>query len=281
MANNNNGFFANVAVIIYENAGSDKSRVLSDNKGKAGIYMWTHKESGKIYIGSATDLSKRLNMYFSLSGLKKMDNHISRALLLHTHSVFSLSILKYIDISNLDDDKARILILESEQFYLDLVFFGDEPNTYNILKVAGSSLGFKHTDETKAIMKEAQKSINKTGDKNPRGMLGKTHLVESKTKMSVSKIGEKNPMFGKTPATETIIKISYAKGGGTVFVYDLEGTLVNTFSSARKAAEYFHCTHVTILRYIRNNKLFQNQWILSFSEGPTFSITTKNLPEND
>jgi hypothetical protein len=39
--------------IIYFNAESDKSQILSDNKGKAGIYQWTHLESNKIYIGSA------------------------------------------------------------------------------------------------------------------------------------------------------------------------------------------------------------------------------------
>jgi len=118
-----------------------------------------------------------------------------------------------------------------------------------------------------------------SGENNPRGMLGKTHLVETLTKMSGSKIGEKNPMFGKTPATETVTKMSISKGGGTIFVYDTQGTLVISFSSARKAAVYFDCTHVTILRHIRDNKLFQNQWILSFSEG--FSATTKKPPEND
>jgi len=44
-------------------------------------------------------------------------------------------------------------------------------------------------------------------------------------------------MFGETHTTEIITRMSYVKGGGTVFVYDTQGTLVNTFSSARKAAE--------------------------------------------
>lgn len=36
--------------------------------------------------------------------------------------------------------------------------------------------------------------------------------------------------------------MSVVKGGGTIYVYDSQGTLVNTFSSARKAAEYFDFT---------------------------------------
>src|SRR5688572_14043815 len=37
-------------VMVYLNADTDKSNILADNKGKAGIYLWKHKESGKSYI---------------------------------------------------------------------------------------------------------------------------------------------------------------------------------------------------------------------------------------
>jgi hypothetical protein len=54
--------------------------------------------------------------------------------------------LEYIDVSNLPKEEARKLILEREQYYLDLL----KPE-YNILKVAGSSLGFKHSEESRAL----------------------------------------------------------------------------------------------------------------------------------
>ena len=54
-------------VAIYSNAELDRSKILSDNKRKAGIYQWKHNESGKIYIGSAADLAKRLSNYFNKS----------------------------------------------------------------------------------------------------------------------------------------------------------------------------------------------------------------------
>jgi hypothetical protein len=31
--------------IIYTNSYEDKERILTDNKGKAGVYLWTHKQS--------------------------------------------------------------------------------------------------------------------------------------------------------------------------------------------------------------------------------------------
>ena|SRR5690606_7107214 len=87
-------------VKIYNNAETDKLQILSDNKGKAGIYQWTHLESGKKYIGSAVDLSKRLSKYYSPLELKDIENYICRAIIHHTHLSFSLSILEFIDISN-------------------------------------------------------------------------------------------------------------------------------------------------------------------------------------
>jgi group I intron endonuclease len=70
--------------------------------------------------------------------------YIYNALRVHGFSVFSLSILENIDISNLFKEDARLLILEREQFYID-------PLTpeYNINPTAGSRLGSKHTEGTK------------------------------------------------------------------------------------------------------------------------------------
>jgi group I intron endonuclease len=235
-----------VAVIVYSNVESNKSIILSDNKDKAGIYQWTHLESNKIYIGSAVDLSKRFKNYYSAYSLKQVDNYISRALLHHGHSAFSLTILEYIDITNLSKEEVRKLILEREQHFLDLIFSEDEPNTYNILKIAGNLLGFRHSEET--LVK----------------MYGKSPTPETIAKMSEAKTGENHPMYGKTHTTEVKAKMS-ATLGTAIYVYDLNGTLVNTFNSARKAAEYFNSNHVTIMKYVKNKKLYQEQWILSMS----------------
>lgn len=289
-------------IIVYSNADRDKSKILSDNKGKAGIYMWTHLESDRIYIGSAIDLSKRFKNYFNKKYLERSKKvFIYNALLHHTHSAFSLSILEYIDVSNLNKEQVRKLILQHEDYYLVLIFSEKDPNIFNLLKKAGSSLGFKHTEETIANMKNRKHSaeikvllseINKgnnnpmygkTGENHP--MYGKSHTaeakalistthkdktvsIETKAKISEALSGENNPrgMLGKKHSLESSAKISETKGGSIIFVYDSQGSLVNTFSSARKAAEHFNSTHSTIIRYVKNNKLFQDKWVLSFFE---------------
>jgi group I intron endonuclease len=183
--------FILVPVTIYHNAETDKSKIISDNKDKAGIYMWKHIETNTIYIGSAVDLSKRLSNYYASSYLKRTKNYICNALLFHGHSAFSIPILEYIDITGLSKEEARKLILEREQYYLDLIFLDDEPNTYNILKEAGSSLGYIHLAETKAAISEALKGENSTN-------FGKT--------------GEEHPMYGKSHSAETLVKMSKAPG---------------------------------------------------------------------
>jgi len=151
---NNNVFFT--PVIIYHNADSDKSKILVDNKNKAGIYMWIHIQSNKKYVESALNLSERMYKCFSPLFLKRTDNYISRVLIHYGYSVFSLSIIEFIDITNLSKKEARKLILGHEQFYLDLIFSQDEPNTYNINPIAESRLGSKHIEDSLAKMSIAQ-----------------------------------------------------------------------------------------------------------------------------
>jgi len=79
-----------------------------------------------------------LREYLSISFLeryiKKNRSKIYRALLKYGYSAFSLEILEYCEPSK---------VIEREQFYIDLL----NP-TYNLLKVAGSPLGRKHSPET-------------------------------------------------------------------------------------------------------------------------------------
>jgi GIY-YIG catalytic domain len=109
-----------VPIMIYHNADVNKLQILSENKEKAGIYMWTQNESGKRCVGSAVDLSKRLSNYYSIAYLTRFKSmYINNALLHHGYSEFSLSILEFIDITNLSKEDASKLILEREQHFLD------------------------------------------------------------------------------------------------------------------------------------------------------------------
>lgn len=145
----------------YVNAGLQKSDIYKGNNNKTGIYKWTHVISGKSYVGSAINLSNRFRNYYSLAYLKreitKNKSMIYRALLKYGHSSFKLDILEYCSPN---------VLIEREQHYFDQL----KPE-YNILKVAGSSFGFKHSEVTKfkiAANNAKAKSVivtnNKTGE---------------------------------------------------------------------------------------------------------------------
>jgi len=122
-------------------------------------------------------------------------------------------------------------------------------------------------------------------------LLGYRHSEESLTKMSLALSGDNNPMFGRTGenhpnygkifSAETLLKISKAKGGGSIYVNDTQGTLVNCFSSARNAAKNFNTFHPTIVRYVKDNKLFQDKWYLSYSKNFLLESTPKGSKDSE
>lgn len=145
-----------VPAMIYTNADLHKESILNDNRGKAGVYRWTNKENGKTYIGSAVNFSGRFLLYYSLAHISKSSMTICKALLKYGYSNFQLEILEYCEANK---------AVEREQYYLDIC----NPE-YNILKVAGSTLGYKHTEETLV------KFRGRTHSEKTRAMLSKSRL---------------------------------------------------------------------------------------------------------
>lgn len=132
---NNTLIIFNIPLITYKNAETCRLILFKDNRNKSGVYRWTHIASGKYYIGSAIDISKRLKSYYSAYYLNRQlssnSSAIYRAILKYGYSAFSIDIIEYCEINR---------VIEREQYYLDLL----KPE-YNILKTAGSVVGLKHS----------------------------------------------------------------------------------------------------------------------------------------
>lgn len=254
-----------VPFMIYSNADSEKLQILNENRNKSGIYLWTHLEDNRKYVGSAFNLTSRFYSYYSIPKLNKNNSYISRALLKHGYAVFRLSILEYIDVKDIPKKEARKLILEREQYYIDLL----EPE-YNILKTAGSPLGHKHSEESKLL-----RSIRMTGENNP--MFGKTRTAESIALFTRS--GESHPFFGKKHTEESKIKNRLSNIGlkrsietkikiglastKSVYVYSSENLNLHiSFNNCKNAAEYFNCTLRSISKYLDKDKIYKNKWLL-------------------
>lgn len=134
-------------VKLYSNADKDKLDIYEENEGKSGIYLWRNKENGKFYIGSSSNLKRRLIFYYNLEHLAKHPTrHINNSLLKYGYSAFSLYILEYC----LKED-----LIKREQYYFDLL----EPS-YNICKVAGSTLGRLHSAKSKEKISNTKLNTN-------------------------------------------------------------------------------------------------------------------------
>jgi len=129
-----------VALVKYDDADVDKVKFFTDNRDKSGVYRWVNKKNGKTYVGSSINLSVRFYTYYSLAYLAKSNRPVDRALLKYGFSNFSLEILEYCETD---------LLLEREQYYMDYL----KPE-YNIVEKAGSTLGYKHTPESLAKMRD-------------------------------------------------------------------------------------------------------------------------------
>lgn len=93
----------------------------------------------------------RFHKYYSTKYLKSRNTPLHNALLKNGYSNFSLEILEYCDKNN---------AIQREQYYIDT--FKPE---YNILQTAGSSLGFKHSEETLKYFKEERKLSEQAKEK--------------------------------------------------------------------------------------------------------------------
>lgn len=256
---------------VYVNAFEVRKDIYKENQDKSGIYMFTNKLTSDIYIGQSINLANRFKNYFNLSYLKHKDNLvISRALIKYGLSNFSITILEYCEISDL---------VVREQYYFDIL----NPK-YNTLKIAGSSLNHKHTEETKNKISTSLKGIYV---KDKSALYGRTASYETKTLMSLKKLKENNPLFGaqathkestielmrqkatgRNHTEETRLKMSSIKGN-PIYIYEKctsEGfKLIGSFVSARRAGNFLNISGSTIIRYRNSGEIYKDRYKFSSS----------------
>lgn len=251
---------------LYENA-TLRKQIIDENKNKSGIYLLTNLLNKDQYVGQSIDLGKRFTKYFTLSYIKNRNTLvISRALIKYGYANFSISILEYCD---------KDILNEKEQHYMDII----KP-VYNTLKIAGSSSGYKHSQESKDKRSLSLKG-KYTGINSP--LFGRTHTEQTKELMSSMRKAQDNYFYGKTHTDEskelirqkatgrkhlpsTLEKMSKIKGN-PVNIYekcDSEGfKFIGNFISARKAAIFLGISGSTIIKYMHSGEVFKDRYKFS------------------
>lgn len=240
--------YPNTPVKVYYDASVSKFDIYKDFKDVSIIYMWFNKITGRVYIGSGVNGSKRLSTYFQPSILKK-NSLIYQSILKYGHENFSVIIL---EICGKTSTVTKDHILGREKFYLDWALKTYGLAILNMLNIPGSSLGYKHTEENLLKMSELKK-----GEMNP--MFNKIKSEAFIAQQIRDKSGENNPMFGKTKSEQTLAKLRKM-----IFVYDVTQNykLLGVYPTVMCTRLFKLCNN-TLRKRIDNQEIHNGKYFFS------------------
>lgn len=206
---------------------------------EAGVYLISNNVNGKCYVGSTIHLDRRrLEHFSSLANNKHPNRHLQNAYNKYGVNAFEFEILETI----LIDDNIKKTLLSREQFWIDNL----KPE-YNILPVAGSSLGYRHTEETKKKISQSTTGVKKSEEhaKHIReGQSGRVLTEEHKAKLPEA------AKHRKFPSNHAIISI--------------DGVIYN---SLKEASEATGVKYNTIQKRLKNPN-FSNYYYVKFGNQP-------------
>ena len=214
------------------------------------IYKHT-SPSGKVYIGQTGQ--KPENRWDNGKGYKS--------------GYFYCAIKKY----GWDNIRHEVLFTGLDQLNADIIeedliyYYKQIGKSYNLANGGSVNRGWKMSDEAK----EKLRIIN----------TGRTLSDEAKEKIRLSKLGEKNPNYGKSPSKETREKISKAgKGRGAKRVKQIDpesGEVVKIWDSETEACEFYNGNPGLISNAIRRNSITKGYY-WKFEDDNTPLIKKKN-----
>jgi group I intron endonuclease len=172
--------------------------------------------------------------YLNTAFLKSRQNvnmPIVKALLKYDQSNFTLLILEYVESD---------MLTVRETYYITSVI-----PYYNVLKQGYSSLGYKHTEETKELLAQLAKN--------------RTHSEETKGLIARALIGENNPFYNKSHSIESKRRMIEANSAYPVYVYNSFKELVVIFPSVSTLANQINSSHLTIVSVIKEQSIFRGE----------------------
>jgi group I intron endonuclease len=244
-------------IMIYDNFQEKRANIMKDQKDKSGVYCLINKINGHSYVGSSNNLAFRMKNYLNNAFLKSRQNvnmPIVKALLKYSQSNFTLLILEHVDTES--------LIIKETYFITSVVPY------YNVLKQGYSSLGYKHTKETKELLSQLMKN--------------RVHSDITKSLIAKALTGENNPFYNKNHSLESKVRMIEAKSVYPVYVYNSYKELVVIFPSVSTLANLIKSNHSTIVEVIKEQTIFRGEWYftnLPYNIGDTPFITNWTLKE--
>lgn len=209
-----------------------KIEILLNIKNKAGIYMFFNLVNGNTYIGSSVKLDRRFRVHMSCIGSVNLP--LYNAFNKYGLNNFVFLVLQYCD-------PIEEVCLGLEQSFLDLY----RPK-YNILKLAGSSQGFKHSPDTIAKLKKSH-----AGKLHPRFGSNVSDQQKILTSIALKKFYEENDHHGKGKKGK--LSSQYGIGGTKIIMTNELAKETISFPSINSARLHFRLRFSTISKNINKS----------------------------
>ena len=222
----------NNPVRIYFNLNRNRNLIGIENRKRSIIYQWINLINSDIYIGSSFSGATRLLSYWAPSKLK-FNIPINNSIKEYGHHNFALAILEDLGSTNLTN---KSLVLNGEQKYLNILFNNHINLSLNICKIAGSTRGFRHSEQFK---------LNRTA--NP--MFNRLKSVEFTYMQNNNKKEIENSIYSKS------IKDI---GNKLIYLFNKNLVLIGTYTTI-ECCKIFHISKYTLSKYVNSGKIFKNK----------------------
>lgn len=204
-----------------------------------GVYCLVNLTNGHVYVGSSINLAARMRNYLNTTYLKNQKNKnmpIILALLKYGQDKFAVLIVEYADVG--------ILAIRETLIITRLLPY------YNVLKQGYSSLGYKHTEETKKLLSE----------------IAKNRVHSSSTKLFISRglVGKNNSFYNKKHSLESKLKMIESNSKNLVYIYNSFRELLVKFPSVKTLAKLINSNDDTLKNKIKKGTLFRGEWYFSY-----------------
>jgi len=150
------------------------------------IYGIFHIQSGRVYVGSAINLQNRWRRHrWELRSNRHNNQRLQRAWIKYGAEAFEFRIIEFVSPNNL---------IAREQFWMDKTNCVNQAKGFNILPKAHSGIGFRHTPETIARIKETKRNNPQVLSAESRRKIseaGRRRVIKDSTraKLSASHLG--------------------------------------------------------------------------------------------
>ena len=252
-------------IYVFEKVEEGLIYVKKNMKGIAGIYGFVNKSLGKIYIGSAQDLSIRPSRHMYPSSA--CNKHFWKDFNEYGINEFVFIIIEIVGFTDQLEDRQ---LLDVEEYYLK-----NCKNMYNILQSTSGPSGYKHSEEIKRLISKlakGRKVSEKTKEKlsklfsgkgNP--FYGRKHSLELKERFK-SRRGEASPMYGKEKSPEFMEYMGGGRSGKLNFnavpysVKDITTGEISTYPTYKEAVEYIGGSRAGIRKAVNKKRTYKGRW---------------------